>query len=206
MKHIFRTSGIPLVLIPCLVVSPIWAQSVQPVSDPKSQASSLELRVVEEPSGVSTGSFVPANKLTVQVRDENGRPVPDAAVAFRLPDTSLSGSFADGAQSAVAYTDGSGVAHVDGIRWIASSGSVPVRITATKGNSHAGLLFEEKMSEAAAPAAPINRTEIGSAKPVIPFATPIVATPAAPDAPKAAMVSAPANVAALAPAVRPSLS
>jgi hypothetical protein len=49
MKHIFRTSGIPLVLIPCLVVSPIWAQSVPAASDPNSQASNLELRVVEEP-------------------------------------------------------------------------------------------------------------------------------------------------------------
>ncbi len=49
MKHIFRTSGIPLVLIPFLVVSPIWAQSSQIVSDSNSQASSLEIRVVEEP-------------------------------------------------------------------------------------------------------------------------------------------------------------
>src|SRR3954447_23688841 len=196
MKQIFRTSCIPLVLIPSLVISPIWAQSVAAISDSNSQASTLELRVVEESNAAAAGASVPSKRLAVLVRDENGRPVPDAAVAFRLPDTSLSGSFADGAQSAVAYTDGSGVAHVDGIRWIASSGSVPVRITATKGNSHAGLLFEEKMSEAAAPAAPINRTEIGVAKPVIPFATPSVAPPAGPGPPKAAMVSAPADVAA----------
>src|SRR5438309_6963877 len=193
MKRIFRTPGIPLVLIPCLAISPIWAQSVPTASDPNSQASNLELRVIEEPK-TPGAPFAPPKKLTVQVQDENGRPVSDAAVAFRLPDSTLSGTFADGAHSAVAYTDASGTAHVDGIRWIASSGSVPVRITATKGSTHAGLLFEEKMSEAAAPAAPINRTEIGSAKPVIPFATPIVATPAVPDPPKAAMVSAPADV------------
>ena len=206
MKHIFRTSGIPLVLIPCLVVSPIWAQSVQPVSDPNSQASSLELRVVEEPSGVSTGSFVPANKLTVQVRDENGRPVSDAAVAFRLPDTSLSGTFADGAQGAVAYTDGSGVAHVDGIRWIASSGSVPVRITATKGNSHAGLLFEERMSAAVAPEpAPVARGEEARATPSVssyPRMAPVPGVAAS----EAGASSAPAEVAAVMPPARPSVS
>src|SRR3954447_9833015 len=168
MKQIFRTSCIPLVLIPSLVISPIWAQSVAAISDSTSQASSLELRVVEESKIVSPNGFVPSKRLAVLVRDENGRPVPDAAVAFRLPDTSLSGSFADGAQSAVAYTDGSGVAHVDGIRWIASSGSVPVRITATKGNSHAGLLFEEKMSAAVAPEpAPIARGEEARATPSV---------------------------------------
>ena len=115
MKHIFRTPGIPLFLIPCLVISPVWAQSVPAASDPNSQASNLELRVVEEPKAPGA-SFAPPNRLTVQVQDENGRPVSDAAVAFRLPDTRSSGTFADGAHSAVAYTDASGTAHVDGIR------------------------------------------------------------------------------------------
>ncbi len=212
MNNIFRTSGIPLVLIPCLIVSPVWAQSVQAVSDSNSQASSLELRVVEEPKAVSPAGFVPAKRLTVQVRDESGRPVPDAAVAFRLPDSPLSGAFADGAQSAVAYTDGSGVAHVDGIRWIASSGSVPVRITATKGNNHAGLLFEEKMSETLAPttAAPANRAEEASARPAVPLSMPAVPAPvpgvAAAETPRASIVSAPGEVAAVAPSLRPSVS
>src|SRR3954447_7112206 len=201
MKQIFRTSCIPLVLIPSLVISPIWAQSVAAISDSNSQASTLELRVVEESNAAAAGASVPSKRLAVLVRDENGRPVPDAAVAFRLPDTSLSGSFADGTQSAVAYTDGSGVAHVDGIRWIASSGSVLVRITATKGNSHAGLLFEEKMSETAAALNPSNHTEEVSARPTTPASVPAVSAPivAVAEPPKSP-VRVPGEVAAAMPA------
>lgn len=203
MKHIFRTSAIPLVLIPSLVVSPIWAQSVSSPSDPNSQASNIQLRVIQESNGV------PAKALTVQVRDESGRPVQDAAVAFRLPDTALSGTFADGTQSAVAYTDASGTAHVDGIRWIASSGSVPVRITASKGNSHAGLLFEEKLSESVAPPSiPVVRAEETSVRPAQPSFAPALPVPgvAAVEQSKASVVSAPGELAGLAPAARPSVS
>jgi hypothetical protein len=209
MKHIFRTSGIHLVLIPCLVVSPIWAQSVPAASDPNSQASNLELRVVEEPK-TPGAPFAPPKRLTVQVQDENGRPVSDAAVAFRFPDTTLSGTFADGAHSAVAYTDASGVAHVDGINWIASSGSVPVRITATKGNTHAGLLFEEKLSDAAeTTAAPATRADEAAARSPIPVNTPAVPIPgvvAPADQPNAPAVAAPSEIAAVVPAARPSVS
>lgn len=205
MKHIFRTSSISLVLIPCLVISPIWAQSVPAASELNSQAASLELRVLEETNALTPGGFAPAKRLAVQVRDENGRPVSDAAVAFRLPDTVLSGTFADGTQSAVAYTDASGLAHVDGIRWIASSGSVPVRITATKGNSHAGLLFEQKMSETVPATVPASRAEEASARPTLPASAPAVPVSgvAIPEAPKS---PAPAELAALVPAVRPSVS
>jgi hypothetical protein len=212
MKDFFRTSGIPLVLIPCLVISPIWAQSSQAVSDLNSQASSLTLRVVEEPHAVSAAGFAPAKRLTVQVQDESGRPVSDAAVAFRLPDTSVSGTFADGAQSAVAYTDASGVAHVDGIRWIASSGSVPVRITATKGNSHAGLLFEEKMSASVAgavAAAPLIHGDELAAKQPIALTAPAVPAPgvaAVAEVPPVSITSPPGEVAAVVPAAHPSVS
>lgn len=207
MKHIFRTSFIPLVLIPSLVVSPIWAQSVSASADPNGEASNLQLRVIEEPR--ANAGFVPAKGLTVQVRDGNGRPVQDAAVAFRLPDTTPSGTFSDGTQSAVAYTDASGTAHVDGIRWIATSGSVPVRITASKGNSHAGLLFEEKLSDSPAPSAiPAVRADEASAKPALPAFTPALPAPgvAAVDQPKASVAPVPGEVAAIAPAARPSVS
>jgi hypothetical protein len=207
MKHIFRTSALPLVLIPSLVISPIWAQSALTASSRNSEASNIRLRVIEEPKA-NAGS-VPAKALTVQVRDESGNPVQDAAVAFRLPDTSASGTFADGTQSAVAYTDASGTAHVEGIRWIASSGTVPVRITASKGNSHAGLLFEEKLSaSAAAVPTPMVRAEEASVKPPQPSFTPTVLAPgvAALDQPKVPVVPAPGELAAVAPAPRPSVS
>jgi hypothetical protein len=204
MKHIFRTSALPLVLIPSLIVSPILAQSVSIASDPNGQAANIQLRVIED-----SNAPVRARALTVQVRDENGRPVQDAAVAFRLPDTSASGTFADGTQSAVAYTDASGTAHVDGIRWIASSGSVPVRITASKGNSHAGLLYEEKLSDGVTPpSTPAIRADETSVKPALPSFAPALPVPgvAALDQPKASVVPAAGELAGMAPAARPSVS
>jgi hypothetical protein len=205
MKHIFRTSAISLVLVPSLVVSPVLAQSVSTASDPSSQASNIQLSVIEE----SKAGSVPAKALTVQVRDENGTPVQDAAVAFRLPDTSASGTFADGTQSAVAYTDASGTAHVDGIRWIASSGSVPVRITASKGNSHAGLLYDEKLSDSMAPpSAPAVRAQESSVKSGLPAFAPGLPVPgvSAVDQATAAVAPAPGELAAIAPARRPGVS
>ncbi len=205
MKYIFRTSAIPLVLIPSLVVSPILAQSAFSASDPSSQASNIQLRVIEE----SNAGSVRAKALTVQVRDENGRPVQDAAVAFRLPDTSASGTFADGTHSAVAYTDAFGTAHVEGIRWIASSGSVPVRITASKGTSHAGLLYEEKLSESVIPpSTPALRAEENSVKAPLPSFAPALPVPgvAALDQPKASIVPAGGELATMVAAARPSVS
>jgi hypothetical protein len=205
MKHIFRTSAISLVLVPSLVVSPVLAQSASTASDPSSQASNIQLRVIEE----SKAGSVPAKALTVQVRDENGTPVQDAAVAFRLPDTSASGTFADGTQSAVAYTDASGTAHVDGIRWIASSGSVPVRITASKGNSHAGLLYDEKLSDSMAPpSAPAVRAQESSVRSALPALAPALPLPgvSAHDQATGAVAPAPGELAAIAPAGRPGVS
>lgn len=146
MKILFRTPLIPLILVPLLIGQPIWAQApVLPASDEPSEGESLQLRVVS-----SDGSRIPANSrsakgITIQITDSHGAPVPEAAVAFRLPDSGASGTFPDGSHSAVVYTDSAGSAHVDGVQWNGTPGTAAVRITASKGNAHAGLLMEQNL-------------------------------------------------------------
>ncbi len=132
---------ISLVLMPLLVAMPVWAQS-DPAT-PIQSAAVLQLKVAD-----SDGEQVPVNSQSgkgylVLVTDAYGVPTAEAAVAIRLPDSGPTGLFPDGSHAAVAYTDAAGQAHFTGIRWSSAPGSMPVRLTATKGSAHAGLLIEQ---------------------------------------------------------------
>lgn len=93
----------------------------------------LQIKVVDETT------------LTVQVTDATGAPAPDAAVVFRMPDSGPTGAFADGTHAAVAYTDQTGQTTPGTIRWSAEPGSVTLRITATRGTTHGGILMEHEI-------------------------------------------------------------
>lgn len=220
MKHLFRTAFLPVILIPSLIVSPIWAQTSPQFSSTAitSSAGTLELKVVN-PDGSKPSNLHANQALTVQVRDTNGAGVPDAAVAFRLPDTGLSGVFADGSHSAVAYTDTAGMAHVEGIRWSAVSGSVSIRITASKGNSHAGILLEQPMADTAGRTPVINAeanpptvksnvttpgSTIATGNTVAP--SPALAEATTPAARTPGLLAAPVASSAIRPTERPSIS
>lgn len=74
--------------------------------------------------------------MGVQVTDESGGAVADAAVSLRLPDDGATGTLPDGTHSAVAYTDADGHATFPAVRWGALDGDVAVHITATRGALH----------------------------------------------------------------------
>ncbi len=146
MTFLFRTPFLSFVLIPLLIGEPVWAQTpVSPTSDETAGGSNLQLRIVSADNSRISAGGRSAKGYTIQVINENGAGVPEVAVAFRLPDSGSSGVFADGSHSAVAYTDNGGNAHVDGIQWNAIPGVAVVRITASKGNDHAGLLVEQTL-------------------------------------------------------------
>jgi len=127
------SSFLSLVLIPLIAVLPIRAQ-LPPASS--GTEATLQLRIVESS----------ANKFMVEVTDGAAVPTPGAAVAFRLPDTDPTGTFADGSHATVVYTDINGRAQVVGIQWNRPSGVATVRITAAKGAAHAGLLVEQPIA------------------------------------------------------------
>jgi hypothetical protein len=130
---------------------PLPAQSPADDSASAVPAPELQLRVID-----SDGTSAPAGShtkkgITIAVTDANGAPVEGAAVTFRLPDSGPSGNFADGSSVNVTYTDLSGRAHAADVSWNSSTGVADIRITAAKGTSHTGILFEETLTSSQTP-------------------------------------------------------
>jgi hypothetical protein len=143
--------------------------------------------------------------MVIEVTDQKNNPVPGAAVTFRFPDTGASGSFADGSHVGVAYTDVAGHAAFRNIRWNTMPGTLLVRVTATKGIVHAGILVEQKLA-----AAEPQRIQYPAAT-TPPPASPVPAAPApaasqAPAQGRPPQIAAPQvtiNTAAAQPVMRP---
>ena len=161
---LISSSLLSVLLIPALVVAPLTAQSAVAQVPASAVATNpnndLQLRVVDGDGAEARVNSNASRGLTVQVSDATGAVVPEAAVAVRLPDNGPTGSFADGTHSAVAYTDSTGRAHFTGMHWGQAPGSMTLRITATKGTSHAALLIDQRLvSESATvvevPTAPV---------------------------------------------------
>ena len=131
MKSIFQF--VSVLLMPLLVMQPLSAQT--PAATP---AVDLQLHLLAKEGG--------AKGFTVQVTDLAGAGVPDAAVVLRLPDEGLSGKFADGGRAAIAYTDAAGRAEIGNVQWDAGTGRITMKLTATKGTAHAGMLVEQTVA------------------------------------------------------------
>jgi hypothetical protein len=107
----------------------------------------LNIRVVEGEGMVyATGSRA-TRGLTVEVTDERGRAVPDAAVSFRLPEQGASGTFSSGARTEVVTTRQDGRASVWGMKWNHTPGALEIRITAAKDGVRAGLVSTQHLSK-----------------------------------------------------------
>ncbi len=136
-------------LVPVMTISPLLAQMPAQglASDPVS-APALQLRVVEKDGNSLSGSEASGKGVTVEVTDETGSRVANAAVVFRLPTSGSTAVFRDGTYTATIYTDVAGQARVSDIQWGSGAGPVPLRITASKGSLHAGLMFEQTITPA----------------------------------------------------------
>ncbi len=87
--------------------------------------------------------------LTVEVTDENGKPVEGAAVSFHLPEEGAGGSFPNGLRTAVATTDARGRASVHGLQANRIPGRFQVRILASKEQVRAGIVSFQYVGEPA---------------------------------------------------------
>ncbi|HLH02232.1 MAG TPA: hypothetical protein VKX25_05650 [Bryobacteraceae bacterium] len=112
---------VSIVLTPLVTLTPVLAQTPE-------TAPSLELRVLE--------SNAP-DRLAVAVTDAAGQHIPDATVVLRLPQGAF---FSNASETATVQTDANGIAQFQGIQW-GPGGTV--RLTASKGSAHAGLLVEK---------------------------------------------------------------
>jgi hypothetical protein len=100
----------------------------------------LLIRIVECEGAVYSIGSRATRGITVQVTDETGKPVNNAAVVFRLPEDGPTGTFSSGMQTEAATTAADGRANVWGMQWNRTSGPLEVRITAAKGQARAGTV------------------------------------------------------------------
>ncbi len=106
----------------------------------------VQLKVLEgEGTVYRTGSRA-TRGITVLVTDETGKPVPAAAVSFRMPDEGASGVFSSGLKTEVMTTGPDGKASVWGMQWNKTPGPVEIRITAVKDQARAGLVSTQYLS------------------------------------------------------------
>lgn len=92
--------------------------------------------------------------VTVQVTDETGKPVDNAAVSFRLPDDGPTGAFSSGTRTEIVPTGADGRANVWGMQWNRVTGPLEIRITAAKGQARAGTVCGLYLSNALVTSAP----------------------------------------------------
>src|SRR5690242_11099892 len=152
MRILFRPLSVLLSGI-LAVGSCLEAQNL-PSAD-SSEVQELHIRVIEGADSARAAT----QPITVAVTDGRGLPVANATVLFRLPSDAPTGLFSDGSRVAVIYTDMQGQAAVKNIKWAASSGTAVIRVTATKGSAHAGLLIEEALSRSKNAAATAPQSE-----------------------------------------------
>ena len=133
------------VLLSALLVLGPTLDAQTPATGADQSIQELHLRVVEGGGAEYKVGSLSDKSLVVAVTDQNGAPVPSAAVLFRLPDEGATGAFTDGTRVIIAYSDMQGLAVVRNIQWGSTPGPVVLRITATKGAAHAGILAPEML-------------------------------------------------------------
>jgi hypothetical protein len=109
----------------------------------------VQLKVIDGEGTVYRTGGRAARGLTVLVTDEGGKPVPSAAVSFRLPDSGPSGVFSSGLRSEVVTTGADGRASVWGMQWNKSAGAMEIRITAVKEQARAGIVSTQYLNDTA---------------------------------------------------------
>lgn len=103
----------------------------------------LQVRAVEGDGAVYSIGARATRGITVLVTDETGKPVDGATVSFRLPDDGPTGVFASGSRTEIATTHADGRATVWGMQWNHTAGSFEIRITAIKGQTRAGTVTQQ---------------------------------------------------------------
>ena len=143
------------------------------------QSALLEIHLIGEGAVYTAGSRTPG--LTVEVRDELGRPAAGVLLSVRLPFEEAGGAFANGLNTEVVTTGADGRATTSPIRWSRTPGRVEVRIMAIKGGLRAGTLAALNLSGTAAAAtaqarpAPAHARRLGSKWVIIALAVAVAA-------------------------------
>jgi len=137
-------------------------QTSTPAPDTARDPAILRITVVEGEGAVYPLGGRATRGVTIQVDDDNYRPVEGASITFRLPGTGASGEFPTGGRSAFGTTGADGRANIWGIQWNRTPGPVDITVTAAKGAAratavaHGSLASEADVSRTGSPA-PVAR-------------------------------------------------
>lgn len=113
----------------------------------------IQLKVIEGEGTVYRAGSRASRGLTVLVTDEAGKPVENAAVSFRLPESGPSGVFSTGLRTEIVKTGPDGRASVWGMQWSKTPGPMEIRITAVKDQARAGIISSQYLNDTALPQA-----------------------------------------------------
>lgn len=121
----------------------------EPGRDNSHDPSILRITVVEGEGAVYPLGGRATRGITVQVEDQEYRPIEGATVTFRLPSTGASGEFPTGGRSAPAKTGADGRANVWGIQWNRTPGPLEIMVMAAKGDARATVVAHATLASAA---------------------------------------------------------
>jgi len=129
----------------CCMAALLPLQRNAAAASPQEQASSpgITIRFVEGQGAINNINRGTAFEPIVEVLDEQGLPVRDAAVTFTLPAVGPSGAFPDGGKLLIVHTDENGRAIARGMRPNRLSGQFEIRVTANyQGRSTTAVLTQ----------------------------------------------------------------
>lgn len=109
--------------------------------------SLLRIQILDGEGTINSAGSKSERPIAVRLTDETGRPLEGVAVSFRLPEEGPSGAFEGGMKTDIAITAPDGRAAVHGIRWNRIAGALQVRVTAAKGESRAGTICSQYISD-----------------------------------------------------------
>jgi hypothetical protein len=111
------------------------------------QVAILQIHVIEGEGAVHPPGGRISRALAVEITDETGRPVPNAAVSFHLPDDGPTGVFLNGLRTEVSTTDAAGRTTLRGLVLNRTPGRFQIRVVASKEQARAGVISFQYIAE-----------------------------------------------------------
>jgi hypothetical protein len=130
-----------------LTASRLFAVLLLLVSADSHAQSLIRIQILEGEGSVNSAGSKSERPIAVQLTDETGRPLESVAVSFRMPEEGPSGVFEGGMKTDIAVTTADGRAAVRGVRWNRIAGPFQIRVTAAKGESRAGAICSQYISD-----------------------------------------------------------
>ncbi len=127
-----RLAGALVLALPCVAIA---------------QIAVLQIKIVEGEGAVHPPGARLNRPLTVEVRDDAGKPVAGAAVSFQLPANGPGGLFGNGLRTDLILTDNAGKASVHTMQLNRMGGQFRIRITAVKEAARAGAICTQYIGE-----------------------------------------------------------